>query len=276
MTEFAVGSEVSWIEHYKHEKIFFSNAMENVLLRSGDGLSCFLPKHVLLASSKLVQDIARRGGEQDLEIILPSVSGSALCTLVELLRCGISSIKGGVGSINVESIKQVQLVMKMLSIEGGVSVAKNLMAGHSKVEVTDIGSEELQLGGDHAKVEVTDIGSEQMEVGEGQGDIGSRQMKECSRCDRLFMFTAERKRHLLSHVNSEMDRHMANYIREPPYPCFLCDVEIRDWTSLRRHIAFTHNLLTEWTSVTQNELDGNYEGMGGGGGGATYSNFIFS
>ena len=138
MPEFAVGSEVSWIEHYKHEKIFFSNAMENVLLRSGDGLSCFLPKHVLLASSKLVQDIARRGGEQDLEIILPSVSGSALCTLVELLRCGISSIKGGVGSINVESIKQVQVVMELLSIEGGVSVTKNLMAGHAKVEVTDI------------------------------------------------------------------------------------------------------------------------------------------
>ena len=177
MTEFAVGSQVSWIEHFKHEKFFFSNAMEKVLLHSGDGFSCVIPTHVLLPSSKLVQNIVPRG-EQDLEIILPSVSGSTLCTIVELLRCGISIIKGGIGSITVESIKEVQGVMELLRIEGAVSVTKNLMAGqmqtgvgYGEMEETDTGTRQMVLEADHGEEEVTDIGSKEMQLGEDHGEV---------------------------------------------------------------------------------------------------------
>ena len=126
MTDFSISSQVSWVTHYKEQKLYFSRALENVRIHSGDGFMFILPTHALLASSKLVQMIFPYPcGEEHQEILLPSVSGATLLTLVELLRCGVTTIKGSIGSMNMDSIKEVQGVMEMLSIEGFVTIMKN-------------------------------------------------------------------------------------------------------------------------------------------------------
>jgi len=124
MNGFPISSQVSWVHHYEVQKLYFSKAVENVRLHSGDGFIFTIPTHALLASSNLVKSILPCG-EVDQDIILPSVIGKTLLPLVELLRCGMTTITGKIGSINLDSIKEIQEVMKMLSIEGCVTLMKN-------------------------------------------------------------------------------------------------------------------------------------------------------
>ena len=132
MTDFTISSQVSWVDHYKEQKLYFSRAVENVRIHSGDGFMFVLPTHALLASSKLVQMIFPYPcGEKDQDILLPSVSGEILLSLVELLRCGTTTITGSIGSMNMDRIKEIQGVMEMLSIEGLVTIMKNTVSSRS-------------------------------------------------------------------------------------------------------------------------------------------------
>jgi len=124
MTDFPISSQVSWVDYYKDQKLYFSNAMEKVRIHSGDGFTFHLPTHALLASSRLVQRIFPCW-EEGQDISLPSVSGRTILPLVELLRCGVTTITGSIGNMKMDSIKEIQEVMKMLGIEGIVTIMKN-------------------------------------------------------------------------------------------------------------------------------------------------------
>merc|ERR1719347_1161278 len=104
MTEFPISSQVSWVDHYIQQKLYLSEVVEKVRIHSGDGFTFTLPRHALVASSKLIQTMFL-SGEKDQDILLPSVRGRTLIPLVELLRRGIATITGKIGDMNTESIK---------------------------------------------------------------------------------------------------------------------------------------------------------------------------
>ena len=128
MTEFPISSQVSWVDHYIEQRLYLSEVVEKVRIHSGDGFTFTLPSHALVASSKLVQTMFL-SGEKDQDILLPSVRGRTLIPLVELLRRGIATITGKIGDMNTESIKEIQGVMKLLDIEGFVTVMKDESCG---------------------------------------------------------------------------------------------------------------------------------------------------
>jgi len=146
MTGFPISSQVSWVHHYEEQKLYFSKAVENVRIHSADGFTFTIPTQALLASSRMIKRILPRG-EVDQDIFLPSVIGKTLLPLVELLRCGITTITGKIESINLDSIREIQEVMKMLSIEGCVTLMKNIDSSSSsrKYEQVNSGKKRLDL-----------------------------------------------------------------------------------------------------------------------------------
>ena len=98
------------------------SVIEQVKLWSGDGFSVSLPSHLLLASSKL----ARRTfipGENGQNILLPSVRGSTLLLLVEILRTGVTSNQGK-EEIMGDRLTDIRELMWLLDIPGHIGMMK--------------------------------------------------------------------------------------------------------------------------------------------------------
>ena len=94
---------------------------EQVKLWSGDGFSVSLPSHLLLASSKL----ARRmfiPGEECHDILLPSVRGSTLPLLVEILRSGVTSNQGK--KIMGDRLTDISELIEFLDIPGHIGMMR--------------------------------------------------------------------------------------------------------------------------------------------------------
>jgi len=92
-------------------------------VHSGDGFTLTLPVHVLLASSKLVRMVFVPGVDEQ-DFLLPSVRGTTLLLLVELLRCGKSKNTGSIGYRDMASLDEIQQVMEVLQIEGCVGIMR--------------------------------------------------------------------------------------------------------------------------------------------------------
>jgi hypothetical protein len=118
MEEYAICSQVSWLDHFIEQKLYFPimTSTDQVRLCSGDEFFVSLPAHFLLASSRLVRNIFLPGmAGQD--VLIPSVKGSTLLLLVELLRSGMTSSLGLMDNIGCR-LKEVQKVMELLEIPG--------------------------------------------------------------------------------------------------------------------------------------------------------------
>ena len=130
MADYPICSQASWLELFLEQKLNLplksGSLSEQVKLCSGDGFSVSLPSHLLLASSKL----ARRtfvSGEAGQDVVLPSVRGSTLLELVEILSSGITSklsMKGSMGENMGQSLRDIREVMELLDIPGCVSMMR--------------------------------------------------------------------------------------------------------------------------------------------------------
>jgi len=118
MVDTRISSQVSWLDLFLEQKLFLSKHSEQVKLCSGDGFSVSLPQELLLASSRL----ARRTfitGEEGQAVLLPSVRGSTLLLLIEILRSGVTSNLDRMESIG-DRLWDIREVMEMLDIPGCV------------------------------------------------------------------------------------------------------------------------------------------------------------
>jgi len=124
MTDNPICSQVSWLDLFLEQRLYLSmqSVSEQVKLWSGDGFSVSLPSHLLLASSKL----ARRTfipGENGQNILLPSVRGSTLLLLVEILRSGVTSNQGK-EEIMGDRLTDIRELMWLLDIPGHIGMMK--------------------------------------------------------------------------------------------------------------------------------------------------------
>ena len=120
MADTCITSHVSWLDLFLEQKLFLSMHSEQVKLYSGDGFSVSLPPELLVASSGL----ARRTfitGEEGQAVLLPSVRGSTLLLLIEILRSGVTSNLDRMESIG-DRLLDIREVMEMLDIPGCVDM----------------------------------------------------------------------------------------------------------------------------------------------------------
>jgi len=106
------------MDKFQEQRLYFSmmSVCEQVCLCSGDGFSVSLPTHFLLAASKLARNTFVPNLTSQV-VFLPSVRGSTLLLLVEILRSGKTSSFGRMDNMGV-SLKEVQDVMELLRIPG--------------------------------------------------------------------------------------------------------------------------------------------------------------
>ena len=110
MEDYNICSQVSWLDSFLEQKLFYNTSgNEQVRLWSGDGFSVCLPAHLLLATSKLARmTFFTHGVDQD--VFLPSVQGSTLLLLAEILRGGRTSYLGNIDRMG-HRLKELNQVM---------------------------------------------------------------------------------------------------------------------------------------------------------------------
>jgi len=227
MTDFPISSQVSWVDHYKEQKLYFSNAMEKVSIHSEDGFTFTLPTHALLASSRLVQRICSCG-EEGVDILLPSVSGATLSLLIELLRCGVTSVTGSIGSMSMNIIKEIQVVMEQLDIEGFVTITKNTICSRKSrtCEQVESDSRRLEIKGLPSTSNLPVLKTKKAEV-------ASRPEQVSKYCDR-------------DHVKEKRDEFEEKDLENckgkklNQNACHVCGKKFKSKGSWRAHIRFSH------------------------------------
>ena len=125
MEDYTICSQVCWLDHLIEQKLYLSMLASNsdeARLFSGDGFSVSLPAHLLLASSKLTRDTFTPGQAVH-DVFLPSVRGSTLLLLVEMLRTGRTSSMGTMDNLGC-MLKEVQVAMELLEIPGCTSLMR--------------------------------------------------------------------------------------------------------------------------------------------------------
>ena len=126
MEEFTICSNVSWLYHFLEQKLHLCSMLSvtsyQARLCSGDGFSVSLPAHLLLASSWVARNtfILEQAGQ---DVFLPSVRGSTLLLLVEILRSGKTSNLGIMDNLSYR-LKEVQEVMMLLDIPGCIALTR--------------------------------------------------------------------------------------------------------------------------------------------------------
>jgi len=143
MADAIVRGEVSWPGLLKEQKQGFrmSNTMDQVRLHSGDGFTVSLPSQLLLASSELARRILvpRESGH---DIVIPSVKGSSLLLLVEILRSGVSKDLVGIkNNVNNTLLDELRDSMGLLEIVGYVEVTTVAMSAQNIPTVVPPNSE---------------------------------------------------------------------------------------------------------------------------------------
>jgi len=127
MDDLTICSKVSWITHFLEQKLqhfsILSSSSHQATLCSGDGSSVSLPAQLLLASSRLARS-SLNPGQDGQDVLLPSVRGSTLLLLVEILRSGKTSSLGTMDNLG-HSLKEVQEVMTLLDMPGSVAFMRD-------------------------------------------------------------------------------------------------------------------------------------------------------
>jgi len=117
--------EVYWPELLMEQKQGFRmcDTLDQVRLHSGDGFTVSLPAQLLLASSELARRILvpRESGQ---DLLIPSVKGSSLLLLVEILRSGVSNELVGINNTMNNKLNELRDSMGLLEIVGHVGVTK--------------------------------------------------------------------------------------------------------------------------------------------------------
>ena len=133
MDGYSICNQVTWMDTFQEQKLYFSmiKFCEQVSLCSGDGFSLSLPAHFLLAASKLARStfVPNMKGQV---VFLPSVRGSTLLLLVEILRSGKTSSLGRMDNMGYR-LREVQEVMELLRIPGCTAL-KRVQDSHNCVE----------------------------------------------------------------------------------------------------------------------------------------------
>jgi hypothetical protein len=125
MEDYTICSQVCLLDHFLEQKLYFAMLASNsdeARLCSGDGFSVSLPAHLLLASSKLTRDTFTPGQAVQ-DVFLPSVKGSTMLLLVEILRSGKTGSLGTMDNLGC-MLKEVQEAMELLEIPGCTSLMR--------------------------------------------------------------------------------------------------------------------------------------------------------
>jgi len=125
MEDYTICTQVDWLDHFLEQKLYFSmmaSNSEGARLFSGDGFSVSLPAQLLLAASKLSRKTFIPGQTMQ-DVFLPSVRGSTLLLLVEILRAGRTSSMGTMDNMGY-MLKEVQEAMELLEIPGCTSLMR--------------------------------------------------------------------------------------------------------------------------------------------------------
>ena len=127
MADLTICSQVSWLDHFLEQKLhlfsLLSSTSYQARLCSGDGFSVSLPAHLLLAASKVARDTFIPG-QACQDMLLPSVRGSTLLLLVELLRSGMTGNLGMMDNLG-HRLNEVQEAMTLLEIQGCVALTRD-------------------------------------------------------------------------------------------------------------------------------------------------------
>jgi len=229
MEDFTICSQVSWLENLVEQQLFSeSSCSEQVKLCSGDGFSVSLPAHLLLASSKLARMTFVTGAEHQ-EVIIPSVQGSTLLLLAEILRSGRTSHLDKIDSM-AHRLNEFNEVMELLDIPGCVSLMRVIsrpgeIQSKADVQRTKLGRE--QLLSSHSPVvnvtklkvlsgpvnsdrNVSKVGRRKLEVGETGADGGGGSRINCNYCEGWY-----RNR-------DSLHDHMRKSHRSEMIPCKVC------------------------------------------------------
>jgi len=145
MEDFTICSKVSWINHFQEQKLQHFSVLfpssNQARLCSGDGFSVSLPAQLLLASSRLARDTLTPGQDGQ-DVILPSVTGSTLLLLVEILRSGKTSSLGTMDNLG-HSLREVQEVMMLLDMPGFVALMR-VDSGGMKTKLHSLSNNEVR------------------------------------------------------------------------------------------------------------------------------------
>ena len=126
MVDYTIWSQASWVDNFLEQKLYFSllsSTSEQARLCSGDGFSVSLPAHLLLAASKLARNTFIPGLPGQV-VRLPSVRGSTLLLLVQILRSGRTSSLKSVEELG-DMLKEVQVAMALLEIPGCTALMRD-------------------------------------------------------------------------------------------------------------------------------------------------------
>ena len=247
MADYPICGQVSWLDLFLEQKLFLPmlsfNLTEQVKLYSGDGCSVSLPSHLLLASSMLARTTFVPG-EHAQDVLLPSVRGSTLTLLAEILSCGMTCNMALTQSMG-DSLRDIRDVMEMLDIPGCVAMMRDKnkvqnifdeneikpvpeirnvkdMAGMKAVDEVKL---EIDIEVEEAITETQDLSGSPQKMVEISRAAGPR---ECHVCKQMYPNWRAWK------------AHFRTIHREALFPCGRCGIKFVLEKTLEDHVFKAH------------------------------------